>query len=443
MASSTLEELRPSESTTYVWYVTAILSLTHLVSLVDRHLLGVALGDVEHELALTDTELGLIYGTGFALLYSLVGLPLGQLADRISRKRLIAAGLCLWTLATMGTALVGGFWEFFLMRMLVGIGEACLVPAGMSLVTAMAPRTILARATALFAAGGNQGKTVALLAGGPLLTALTAAGGLHLLGHHWSAWRGVFLIAGLPGLLLVPLLLSIREPERSVAAARPTIRAVLATMQPRFRAYFHLYGAFTAMATMVWALSAWALTLLVREHGLSAAQAGALMGTAGLVAGPIGIFLGGGLLDALDARRIKGAAIVMVGLASVIAIVPAVMFCEGTSLVVAVAGYAGLQMMLVVGSAPGWVGVQQITPPENRGVAMAIFVATYTSISLGIGPLLVGALSDHVFVGPGSLGEALMATLIGLAVAGLALALTGRNAYIRAAEAIRSVEVVT
>ncbi|MDE8654527.1 MFS transporter [Novosphingobium sp. H3SJ31-1] len=425
----------------YVWYVTAILSLTHLVSLVDRHLLGVVLNDVERELRLTDTQLGLIYGTGFALLYSVVGLPIGQLADRVCRKRLIAAGLALWTLATIATAFVTGFWSFFLMRMLVGIGEASLVPAGMSLVTTLAPRTMLARATALFAAGGNQGKTVALLVGGPLLTVLTVAGGLTFMGHHWSAWRGVFLIASLPGLLLVPLLLTIREPTRAVVAARPSIRSVLVSMKPRLRAYVHLYGAFTAMATMVWALSAWALTLFVREHGLNAAQAGGLMGTLSLVVGPIGILTGGGLLDWLEARRVEGAAIVLVGLASAIAVVPTVMFCAAGSLALAAAGYAGLQLMLVVGSAPGWVGVQQITPPENRGVAMALFVATYTSVSIGIGPVIVGALSDHVFTGADGLGRALMTTLIAMALAGLLLALGGRRVYIRAAAAIRAVEV--
>src|SRR5258707_524082 len=102
------------------------MSLTHLVSLIDRNLLAVALADVKRELHLSDTQLGVLYGTGFALLYCVVSIPIGLLADRLNRKNLIAAGLTIWTLATIATAFSHTFRSFFLFRVLVGAGEATL-----------------------------------------------------------------------------------------------------------------------------------------------------------------------------------------------------------------------------------------------------------------------------------------------------------------------------
>ncbi|MDE8654505.1 MFS transporter [Novosphingobium album (ex Liu et al. 2023)] len=414
----------------YPWYVTLLLSFTHLMSLVDRHLLGVVLVDVKAELQLSDTQLGLLYGSGFALLYSVISLPLGQLADRVNRKNLIAAGLSLWTFATVVTAFSTSFESFFLLRMLVGIGEACLVPAGMSLLMAIMPGHLIARATAIFATGGGQGRAAALLIGGPLLTAFAAMGGITLLGEHLSPWRGVFLLAGLPGLPLVVLLLLLKEPRRGDQAPQLRIIDTLRAMKPRARAYFFHFSSFTMVATVIWALSAWALSLFVREHGLSAAQAGLVLGTVAVVTGPTGNLLGGWLLDRLTLMGVRGGPPLLVGAVLWLGIPPALLFCLAGDVRLAIAGYATLQFVMAFANAPGWMGTQLLSPPENRGIVMALFVACYTSISIGIGPVIVGLLSDHVFTGQDSLGGGLLTTLIFVAVLGGTLALVGRRTFI-------------
>lgn len=421
----------------YPWYVTGILALTHMVSLVDRHLLGVALVDVKQELRLTDTQLGLLYGTGFAVIYALVSLPLGRMADRVNRKNLIAAGLICWTAATAVTAFSNSFGTMFGLRMVVGIGEACLVPAGMSLLTALMPRPLLARATAVFTTGGGQGRTVALLVGGPLLTYLAAVGGLNVLGETLSPWRGLFLLASLPGLLLVPLLLMLREPGRAHGGPdrkQESLRAVLGVLRERFAAYAHHFGGFTMAATVIWVLSAWALSVFVREHGLSAGQAGAILGTVALVTGPIGNILGGWLLDRMTVRGVRGAPPLIIGVTLLCTVPSILLFSLSKDLVFAVAGYASLQFIMTFCNAPGWVGVQLLTPPAHRGLAMALFVATYTTLSIGVGPVVVGVLSDHVFKGGSALGLSVMTTLLVLVVIGGLLSLAGRSHFGRAAE---------
>ena len=128
------------------WYVTVLLSLCYLVSLLDRFIIGLIFDPLEREFGLGDSQLGMLHGTGFVLLYTIAALPMGRLADTRSRRNLIAAGILLWSLATGLCAFASSFATLFAARVLVGLGEACLVPAGMSLLAAIFPAHQLGRA---------------------------------------------------------------------------------------------------------------------------------------------------------------------------------------------------------------------------------------------------------------------------------------------------------
>jgi MFS family permease len=416
----------------YAWYVTVLMSLTYLVSLIDRNLLAVALADVKGELHLSDTELGVLYGTGFALLYCVISIPIGQLADRLNRKNLIAAGLAIWTLATIATAFSHTFRSFLFFRVLVGMGEATLVPAGMSLLMNLVPKSQQARATGIFAMGGSQGQTVAFLVGGPLLTMWASAGGVGILGHHFVAWRGLFVLAGIPGLILIPLLLTIREPPRPHAETQVPIRATLRSMQVRWKTYLLHFSSFAAVATVILVLAAWALSVFVRNHGVTAATAGVGLGLISAACMPSGTFLGAWLLDRLTAKGVRGGSPLVIGSSLLLCIPPALIFGFSHSTAWAFVGYGLLLFTVAFSISPGWMGVQTVTPPENRGLAMALFVALYTVIALGLGPVIVGALSDHTFKGPGGLALAVMTSIIAVCVAGAAVAYGGRSAFIAA-----------
>jgi len=435
--NSKVERVPPEPSVSrarvlYAWYVTALMSLSYLVSLADRSLLAVALSDVKGEMHLSDTQLGALYGTGFALLYCVIGIPIGQLADRLNRKKLIAAGLAIWTLATVATAFSHTFQSFFLFRVLVGVGEATLIPAGMSLLMDLVPTSQQARAAGIFAAGGGQGQTVAFLIGGPLLTMWAAAGGVSILGHHFIPWRGLFVLAGIPGLILIPLLLTIREPPRPHAETRVSVRATLRSMQVRAKTYILHFLSFAAIGTVILVLTAWALSVFVRSHGVTAGTAGVGLGLISAATMPSGSFLGAWLLDRLTAKGMRGGSPLVIGSSLLLCIPAALIFGTAHSTAWAFAGYGLLLFTAAFAIAPGWMGVQTVTPPENLGLAMALLVAAYTVIGLGLGPIIVGALSDHIFRGPDGLGFAVMTCIIVVCIAGSALAYGGRSAFIAA-----------
>jgi MFS family permease len=419
--------------TFYPWYVAGLLSLAHLVSMLDRFVMGIVMIPIRKELALTDSELGLLFGTAFALFFVVVGLPLGRVADRRNRRNLIAIGLFLWSLATAASAFANSFRALFAARMAVGIGEACLAPAAMSLIAAYFPRHLLARATAVFTMGAPLGRATAFLGGGAILSALVVTGGLDLpiLGH-FRPWQVVFIAAASPGILLAALVLTIREPRRPITSnpadlRSSGVRGALAHIRAHLGAYVTHVGTFTVLAAMQWALTAWAASLYVRELGLSVAQAGAIVGIGGLIA-PLGHLLGGYAMDRLTAAKVGGPPIVTMGLALVGSIGPAILFCCADEIVPAALGYLLLQLIISCAGPPGYAGVQLLTPDRYRGVTTSIFVALFTFASVGGGPLLVGFVSDQGGAASG-LGRALLISLLSLAAAGLVLAWWGRGRY--------------
>jgi MFS family permease len=183
---------------------------------------------------------------------------------------------------------------------------------------------------------------------------------------------------------------------------------------------------------MVWALSAWTLSILIREEGMSAAQAGSILGLVALTTGPAGNFLGGWILDRMDARNASAAPAVIMSASLAVSVPFVLIFSVPHDLVTSIVGYTLLQLVLACANSPGWVGVQHLTPPQHRGVATALFVATYTSISLGVGPVIVGLMSDFVFHGENALSRSLMVTLLVLAAGGAAAGVLARAPYARA-----------
>ena len=222
----------------YAWYVAILLAAAHLVSFVDRFVMSLVMEPLKADLGLSDFQLGLLQGTGFVILYTLVALPLGLMADRVNRRNLIVAGIVLWSLATGLCGLAYSFGSLFLARIGVGFGEAALVPAAMSLLAAYFPRRQLGRAVSLFTTGASLGKSTALIGGGAVLAMLVAAGGLTLPGiGRLVPWQGTFVVMAVPGFLLAALLLTLREPPRpAVTTIRPGFATALASVGAHRRA---------------------------------------------------------------------------------------------------------------------------------------------------------------------------------------------------------------
>ncbi|MFV3131610.1 MFS transporter [Niveispirillum sp. KHB5.9] len=418
----------------YAWYVAALLSLTHLISFVDRFVMSLVLVPIKAEMGLSDTQLGLLHGTGFVILYTVAAIPLGWAADRANRRNIIIVGIVLWSLATAACGLATSFSGLFAARVAVGFGEAALVPAAMSLIAAYFSRGKLARAIGTFTMGASFGKSLALIVGGMILAYLTAQGGMMLPGWgHLAPWQGLFVAAALPGLIVGLLLLSVREPARADdAVAKPGLKEVFAHIGRHRAAYLLHTAAASCAILLVQSYGAWAPTFYIRNFGFTPAEAGYAVGLVVLIASPIGHLTGGYLTDRLQARGVAGAPGVVIGTMLLLSVPVAALFCTTTDRTLSLASYALLNVFITASAPPGLSGIQLLTPERLRGVTSACFMAAITFTAIGFGPTSIGVITDLVFGDDKALGSSLLLATVIFAALGALLGWFSR-APVRAA----------
>lgn len=420
----------------YPWLVVGTLSLAHLVSFIDRFVMSLVLTPIKGQMHLSDTQLGVIQGLSFVLLYSIAGLPLGRLADTVDRRRLIAVGMLIWSAATTACAFCNNFGELFAARVGVGFGEAALVPAAMSLIASYFARERLGRAVSVFVMGSPLGKVVALIGGAWLLAQFIPPHGAGFFGLNFRPWQLLFLCAALPGLLLIPVILTLREPPRVAATlARPRFVDALAHFK-RFALAYTLQVTAACMAIiLVQAFGAWGPTFFGRVHHLTVSETGYLVGGVTLIASPVGNLFGGWLTDALRRRAISAAPLIVIGLSLALAVPAALALAAAPNLPSAALAFGALTFILSTAAGPCLAGVQVLTPTHHRGAATALYMCVMTLVSVGLGPTLVGVISDTVFGAGAGIGKALIASTIGVALLGTLAALAGRRPFERAVAA--------
>jgi len=426
-------------SALYPWYVAGLMGCGYAVSFLDRSLVSAAAAPIKHDLALSDTQFGLLQGTSFVILYCLCGIPLGRLADRTDRRRMIALGILFWTLMTAVCGLAGSFSMFFLARVGVGLGEASLVPAGMSLIGSIMPRERMARAVAVFIMGATIGSAAALLGGGYLLTRLDAVRSLPLLGSL-APWQVLFLIAGVPGLVVAALIMTIREPARAPLAsnAPASLRAALAHVGAHRRAYGFLVAAACCNLIIAQSQGAWAPLFFIRHFGLEPGPSAILVGSMFLISAPTGQFAGGWLTDRLQARGIAGAQNLVMVLFLALALLPGAIFCTTDRLWLAKATYPVFSFLVSAATPTGLAALQLLTPARFQGTLSALFLSIVTLVGLGLGPAAVGLLTDHLFQDEQALGRSLLVVILAAGTAGPLLALAGRRPFVTAVGAVES-----
>ncbi|MDA5194400.1 MFS transporter [Govanella unica] len=417
------------KNTPYAWYVAILLSSAHLISFIDRFVMSLVLVPIKTELGLSDTQLGLLHGTGFVILYTVAAIPLGRMADLGNRRNLIIGGILIWSLATTACGLANSFNSLFAARIAVGFGEAALVPAAMSLIAAYFSREKLSRAVGTFTMGASLGKSVALIIGGATLAWLVTRGGLALPGMmHASPWQGLFILASLPGVAVALLLLTVREPARVREAhhAKPSVREVFAYINGQRPAYLWHTIASAAAILLVQSYAAWAPTFYIRFFAFTPAEAGLAVGMVVLVAGPLGHITGGYLTDKFQARGVTGAPGLVIGSMLVLAILPAVIFCTTRNQTLSLAAYGLLTFCTTAAAPPGLSGIQLITPERLRGIMSACFLAAVTFIAIGMGPTLIGIMTDKLFGNEQALGSSLLLATIVFAIFGAVAARMSR-----------------
>lgn len=421
-------------ASTYAWYVAGILAIGHLVSFLDRFVMSLALVPIKAEMHMSDTQLGLLVGLGFVILYSLVGVPLGLLADRVNRRNLIAAGIFFWSLATAACAFAESFHGLFLARLGVGLGEAALVPAAMSLIGAYFAKDQLARAVSIFTTGASLGRTVAFIGGAAILGWLTPKGGIELpLLGVFRPWQALFLAASLPGFLLVILLFTVREPARIAQpkTSRQSLAGVAQHLGANRRAYLLHLVASCSTIILVQTIAAWAPSMFNRLHAMSGEDSGYVVGTVSLLAGIAGNLFGGWLTDRNMSRGMVGAPGVTIALALLLSAPVALVFYLTRDRTVAIVAFVVMEFLTTCASPPSLAGIQMLTPGRYRGIVSSIFLCIVTLVAVGLGPTLIGVATDRIFGDPNKVGYSLLGSNLIFALLGAGFALWGRRSFHR------------
>lgn len=391
------------------WRLAFLLFLVNSLSFVDRQILTLLVEPIRADLEISDTQISLLQGIAFASFYALLGLPLGRLADRTDRPRLIAVGIGIWSVMTAVSGLARDYAHLFLARMGVAVGEAALSPAAVSLLSDRFPRNRVARAIGLFQSGIFVGSALALLSGGWLLAWLGDTVHLPVVGVI-AGWRVVFTVIGLPGLIFSLAMFLVDEPRRQAAGAAPAqlpLRQGLAWLWARRGVYGPHFVAFTAITVLAYGTLAWAPTVLVRVHGLTPAEAGVRLGTMMLVMGPLGVFGSGWLVDQLLARRVAdGPPLAAIGgVLLFVASVPVFALSAQLGVVLAAALVVAFAQSYPYGIASASLAL--ITPPAMRGQVTALYLLISNLVGLSLGPLLVALGTDYLFANDLAVGRSL------------------------------------
>ena len=381
----------------YRWHVLGVMFLATLLAYLDRQVMSVLVVPMQKSLAISDVSTSLLLGPAFMVLYAAAGIPMGYLADRYSRRNLLAAGITIWSLATIAGGYADSYELLIFTRAAVGLGEACVIPTVFSLVADYFRPEMRGRANSVVSLGFPLGSSLALFGGGFILRSLgEGAGGR-------AAWQIVLIVFGVLGLLIAALTLSVREPERTLAtSAAPAKGSALAStgflahVLRHRRALLLVLTPYVLLAYMQNALIAWIPTLLARRYGLAAADAGILYGSITLTTVPLSILLGGVLADRLALKRPDGRFVLM-GLMAPWFFPGVLALTSGHSVVLA---GVGLVLICVVGgivSTTVYAAVQEISPIRLRGQTLALYALSANLIGLAIGPLITAFITDDWF----------------------------------------------
>ena len=388
----------------------AVLSVLFVMSMVDRFALGLLVEPLKRDLAVSDVQLGLLFGSAFALFYGLITIPLARWADHGNRIRLIIAAVVLWSACTILSGFATSFLMLLILRIGLAVGEAALVPATYSLIADALPPDRRTFGGAIFNSFGMAGASSAYLIGSVAISLANAAQGAGYV-PGLREWQAVFIIIGLPGILLILAFAAFaREPGRAVAPDAAETTNSFADVVHFMRSQGWLYpGVFIGAGCLVLGTNgflAWTPAYLSRAHGLPVVDAGRLFGMYNLIT-----FVAASILVPFIGvwfSRYRSDAIVLVGmtcalLSSLLCVVAVLQPSRSLFLLYAFAG-----MFFAVGGASNTISsFHKLAPAPMRATLTSMLLIFLTTVALGLAPPLVGGLSSQLASGKAALGVGL------------------------------------
>ena len=371
----------------YRWYVLIMLAVMYAFSIMDRQILSILLEDIRAEFVLTDLQLGLLSGVAFALFYATLGIPIARLADRYSRVNIISIAVALWSVMTALCGAASSFWYLFLARVGVGVGEAGGNPPAHSVISDYFNKDERSFALSVYTSGAALGLLLGLVTGGFIA--------------EYYGWRWAFVCAGVPGLALALVLkLTVREPvrgglEEGNSSSSRIDESFLATFRRLWanRPYRFVNLGYSISIFVGYAYTIWLPALYLRQFDLSQSQVGVVVGFTSAGLGTAGLLAGGYLADRLGKRDSRGPALMcMVALLMTLPVYLTALWSSDWIVTTVFFG-AGL-FLFSLSQAPGLAIIQTVVAPNQRAQAAAYVMFLANILGLGLGPVLLGALSD-------------------------------------------------
>jgi MFS family permease len=437
---------RPAQA----WYAVAIFAAALTVNFLDRGILNLLVEPIKRDLHLSDLQISLVLGFAFACFYVVLGLPIARLADSRSRRTIVGVGIAIFSVMTALCGVAQNFWQLFLCRVGVGVGEACNGPATYSMLADLFPPAKLPRAISFLNFGFVFGVAASLLIGGSVVHLVSTLPPLTLpLVGTLRSWQYTFFLVGIPGLIVAALFATVVEPIRrgrisgpATASARRAatvpVRDVVRFVWQNRATYGPLFAGLALQTVLAFGVQAWTPAFFIRTYGWSIAQIGWTQGLIILISWPPGLVLGGLIAEKL-AKRGYADANMRVTIAALAAYAPfglafpLMPTALLSNLMLALSGFC-----ISFGAAPQNAALQVITPGEMRGQITALFLFVFNIIGFGLGATIVALFTQYVFGSDALLRYSLATTVAVLAPVALVTLASGLKAYGKSVERSRS-----
>ncbi len=413
------------------WFAIAVLLALTIMSYVDRSIISLMIEPIKADLQIDDVQISLLQGMAFALFYSIASVPMGWISDHVSRRLVIFSGATTWSLATVACGLAHSFGQLFAARVAVGAGEATLSPAAYALTADLFPPRRLAFALGILGAGSAIGGALAFVIGGQVVSWAQSAPPVMGL----RSWQLVFVIVGLPGLLVAPLIFLIPQGRRTKSGVVARSPAPVPTepygrwLVRRLPYIIPLSLGTGFQAIVAYGATGWTPAYMQRHFGYDVATVGLTLGIVQGIGGVIGFVGGGWLVDRLSAMGFRSPHSTYLVVCSVLATVVGGIAFSMVSSVTLLLVLIGILHMLMPFTGPALAQLQSFTPRLYRARTIALFMLIFNLLGMMVGPSSVAIFTQYVFGGPQHVGQGIAMTILIFGPLGsLFLLISGRAA---------------
>ncbi|MCW3837550.1 MFS transporter [Sphingomonas canadensis] len=381
------------------WYCVIVLALAVMVNFLDRGILNLLVEPIKQDLKLSDIEMSLVMGFAFTFFYAVFGLPVARWIDRGTRKLIFSGGLFIFSIMTFACGLAHSFAQLFVARVGLGVGETTSGPSAYSMMSDYFPPHRLPRAISVMQVGFVLGNGLAFLGGAALIAWAMTLDGVSLpFTGPLRPWQIVLMTISIPGFIVALLMLTVKEPpRRGGIPERIPYSEVFKLARQHWPIYLPLFAGMGLRSAQMFGQQNWGAAFYSRTFGWGPSEVGVAIGFSILVSMPLGLILGNWLAERFQKQGLADANMRVVVISTLFSVPFGILFPLMPSPWLAVAFSLVAAMTSIMAAAPENAAIQSVTPNRLRGQMTFLFLFIMNVIGMGLGPIVVGALSQYVF----------------------------------------------